>query len=366
MNILSLPVDKSACGQYRIRKPLSAIKEYTSSDVHILDMQKDDMQEIIKVLPNVDVIFIRPGAEEGMRRIKNMPALQGILKAKWVMDIDDNTDYISPYSQFYKEYGQSEYTDPDTGLKLWQDGVNGFSLADNAIRLANLEYGLREVDMVTVTTEKLAEFARKYNDNVYINDNSVDLRHWWVLNSKINKPLRVVWQGSPSHYEDWYAIKDPLNKLMDEYDFKLILLGSGHKSLFKDEHKDRVEIHPWIHFDAHSYRMMSLQGDIGIIPLADLPFNHYKSSIKWYENAAMGLPSIVSNVTPYKEEIQDGKTAMAYSNNQEFYDKMKQLLDNKGLRKNIANNARQWVEKNKTQKKLAIELEKRLKELCQK
>lgn len=206
---------------------------------------------------------------------------------------------------------------------------------------------MRGVDYVFVTTKKLAEHARKYNKNVYINDNVIDMDHWWRLSKTENRPLRVVWQGSPSHYEDWFAIKEPLARLMDEYDFEMIMLGSQYKGIFDPRHIGRVRALPWIPFEAHSYRMMSLQADIGIIPLADLPFNHYKSAIKWYENAAMGLPSVVSDIKPYSDVITKD-TALGYKTPDEFYKQMKKLLESPDLRAKIADKAYNWVIKNKT------------------
>jgi glycosyltransferase involved in cell wall biosynthesis len=360
LKVLSWPVDRGACGYYRVRKPLEALKKYCGAETYVLDMQEDDMQQVVKILPEIDVLYMRPGAEMAMERVREIAKLVPI-KAKSVLDIDDNTDVISPYSAFYKEYGLKEFS--SNGVDIWKDGVKGFSIEANLRRVTSLHYGMKQADMVTVSTPLLAEHAAQYNPNVYVNDNTIDFNHWWRLNNRINKPLRVVYQGSPSHYEDWFAIKEPLNRLMDEFDFELVMLGGMYKGIFDGKHLDRVRTLPWVHFEAHSYRMMSLQADIGIIPLADLPFNYYKSSIKWYENAAMGVPSVVSNILPYAASIEDGKTALAYKNQTEFYTQMKKLLENKGLRANIANSAYQWVKTNKSQEDEAKKLEKRLIEL---
>jgi len=360
MNILSAEADQSACGWYRIRKPFLGLEKYCGDTTHVYDNAKDNVNDLVKSLPHFDYIFMRPGAELFMFRIKNIPELASI-KAKWVMDIDDNVNEISPYSQFYSSYGikEVEYD----GKPLWKDGVAGFNLRENKMRLDSLKMGLKAADMVITTTEKLAEHAKEFNNNVIINDNSIDTTHWWRLNNQENHPLRVVWQGSPSHYADWYAIKEPLQKLMDEFDFELVMLGSQYKGIFKPEHLDRVRALPWVPFEAHSYRMMSLQSDIGIIPLADEPFNYYKSSIKWYENAAMGVPSVVSDVMPYSESITNEENALSYKTPGEFYKQMKRLLTDVKLRKDIADRAYNWVTSNKT---LEIESKKLHEALCQK
>jgi hypothetical protein len=44
-----------------------------------------------------------------------------------------------------------------------------------------------------------------------------------------------------------------------------------------------------------------LKCHVGIAPLLDTPFNRCKSNLKLLEYGAVGLPTIASNVTPYKD-----------------------------------------------------------------
>lgn len=360
LSILSLPVGRDACSFYRIRKPFEALTQ-AGALAHVVDAHEDNMEEVVRALPFVDVLFMRPGSEVGLEKIKKVPEFAN-LKAKIVIDIDDNYDEISPLSQFYQEYGLTEVT--LNGKTMGNDGKSGFSIQNNLKRVTDLKWALKHADLVTVTTEKLAEHARKYNDSVYVHDNTIDFRHWWKLNNKLNTPLKVVWQGSPSHYEDWYAIKEPLNRLMKEFDFELYMLGSNYIGIFDESVRQRVHTLPWVPFEAHSYRMMSLQADLAIIPLDTQPFNQYKSSIKWYEMSAMAVPSVVSRVTPYAHSLIEGKTALGYSSPEEFYTACKTLLSNKGLRSNIGNAAYQWVRKHKDLHAEGKRLLETLEELC--
>lgn len=360
IKLLSLPVDVSACGQYRIRQPIEGLNKYTDVNGYVINTATDDFTKLPAVMEAADVIMYRPGSEAGIVKILE----SGVkVKGKWVADIDDNIELISPYSQFYKEYGQQEVM--HEGKLLWEDGRDGFSLMANKERLVYLQWGLKRADLILVTTEKLAEYARKFNKNVYVNPNSIDMSHWWKLNNKVNEPLKVIWQGSPSHYDDWYAIKEPLNKLMRQFKFTLYMLGSQYKGIFDDDNWSRVIPLPWVAFEAHSYRMMALQPDLALIPLSDDPFNAYKSSIKFYEMSAMGIPSVVSNVEPYSHDIQEGKNALGYTTPEEFYDQLKKLIENKGLRANIGNAAYQWVKKEhsleEASKKLALRIEELVK-----
>lgn len=330
IKILSLPVDRGGCGWYRVRQPFEMIQRYSDSDTHVIDKEADDPIEILKALILADILVLRQGAEIGLTHLINaaneyaQETKQEPFHAKTVLDIDDNIELISPYSEHYKEYGTKEYFDKGTKQWVWKDGKSGFDLVHNRRRIMDLMLGLRKVDMISVTTEKLAEYARQYNKNVAVLPNAVNLNVWDKDPFQENKQLRVGWSGGISHYEDWYTLKEPLNKLMRKYKFKLILAGSAFTGLIDKDLHHLVEVLPWVSFEAHSYRMRLLRLDIGIVPLADLPFNHYKSSIKLHELSAMGVPGVVANVEPYKNS---GINAALYYNGKEsFYNCMEQLI----------------------------------------
>ena len=159
---MSLPVDTGGCGSYRVRQPLQMINDYTSSETHVIDINEDDMLSLADALTNTDILIVRQGGEIGLGRLRNdieeysRATKRGNgLKAKIVYDIDDNIELISPYSEHFKGYGTYEYTDPDTGIKVWEDGKSEFFIEENKKRVSSLIKGLIHADLVTVTTEKL-------------------------------------------------------------------------------------------------------------------------------------------------------------------------------------------------------------------
>ena len=161
-----------------------------------------------------------------------------------------------------------------------------------------------------------------------------------------------------SHYEDWITIQEPLNRLMRKYDFTLVSAGAGWAGLIDEDLRHRVEVWPWVPFPAHSYRMMCMGLDVAIIPLADLPFNHYKSPIKLIEFAAMGVPSVVADVTPYAEEKESGPCF--YKTPKQFENYMEALLENAEFREKLGKIGRKWVEDNYSTEKLAPQWAKTL------
>lgn len=340
---MSAPVDDGGCGWYRMRQPFHLIRKNTKHDTYIID-KDDDMTQVLAALPNAQIMTLRPGGEPLMFEVKNHPEFQHL---KWVLDIDDNVELISPYNKHYDEYGTSEFYDSNMKRWLWKDGEANFDLKANQERVDNHLRGLREADLVTVTTKKLETYVKNYNKNVAILPNCIDEDKWWKPNFKEHKGIRVGWSGGISHYEDWYSIKEPLNQMMKEYQFTLVMVGTDFKGIIDEENRHLLEIHDWVPFKGHSYRMMMMDLDFAIIPLADLPFNKYKSSIKWYEFSAMGVPCVVANIPPYGLEIENNVTAKGYSSPFEFKKAVFDLLQSVDQRYKIGQNAQKWVKENR-------------------
>lgn len=349
LKIISLEVDKGGCGQYRVRQPLQMISNFTDSETHVLDKYKDSEMTMLEVLAVADIILVRPGAEVLIPKYKEIikdycKGRKIPYKFKWVYDIDDNVEIISPYNYHYEAFGVEEYYDKNAKKWLWRDGVDNFDLQKNRKQFASYQWGMKNADMITVTTQKLKDYALKYNKVVEILPNRIDLSQWWKLPFKKNRKLRIGWSGGLSHYEDWHSIKEPINKLMRKYNFTLVLFGQAFPGLINDDVKDQLESHPWVHFKAHSYRAMCMNLDIAVIPLADGPFNENKSVIKYLEFSAMGIPCVIKDMLPYSEVINE-KNSMPYKSAKDFEEQLEKLILNEKLRESISREAYETLEK---------------------
>jgi len=67
--------------------------------------------------------------------------------------------------------------------------------------------------------------------------------------------------------------------------------------------------------------------------------------------SAMGVPSVVADILPYSEVIEEGKTALGYKTPKQFHKALKTLLEKPNVRKKLGYQSRKWVKDNRDSKK---------------
>lgn len=290
--------DNGACGYYRVDLPLTTACDKRS--VETMRIEKGDSGEKISAALEADVIvFPRPNEEILVGSFKE---LQNEGK-KVVIDFDDNMFLISPLSPHYKDFGTEEvkYKMPDGKvIDLWTDGKN-FDLKENIKRIDNVKRALETASLVTAPTRILADVYKEYGaKKTAVLPNCVDMDLWQKLPLKETDKIRLFWAGGYSHYEDWLILRNVIPVIMQKYpNVVLVLMGAMWKSTLEGIPGDRIEFHKWVPTSAYPYKVSILNPDIAIIPLSDTDFNRCKSPIKWIEMAAMGVPSVTSNIPPY-------------------------------------------------------------------
>lgn len=234
-------------------------------------------------------------------------------------------------------------------------------------------------DALFVSTEPLKTYFQKllkerFNENpkIFVLPNSVDPDDWSFISPKnINRTV-IGWHGSVTHDEDLMLIfKEIENILKEKKDVYFEIMGGIKLEKVRDFFKawdknvlDRVKIvggtQKWYGFPK---RLMSQTWDIGICPLIDSEFNRAKSHIKWLEMSIKGIPVVASNVKPYSDNIKHNKTGLIAKNPKEFGKHLRKLIENKELRKELAENAKRDIEKNHLYEKNIKLWEKAIKEI---
>ena len=148
--------------------------------------------------------------------------------------------------------------------------------------------------------------------------------------------------GSPTHQKDFSQIVSVITRLLSEYSkCRLVLFHQGEVEFLKiseflELHKviNQIEwrsIVPLIKLPEEMARF-----DINIAPLeSDNIYCNSKSELKYFEAALVEVPTVASPTAPYRRAIQDGITGFLAQTADEWYEKLKCLIENKNLRHNI-------------------------------
>ena len=91
-------------------------------------------------------------------------------------------------------------------------------------------------------------------------------------------------------------------------------------------------------------RVRALPNAVAVIPLDATPFNACKSAIKFFDYGAAGLPVLCSDVSPYREVIEDGRTGALVANTEAAWTAaLLQAIQSPAWRQSIAAAAQQQV-----------------------
>ncbi len=333
-----------ACDYYRCALPFIAVEERSNLTVNLL-LRNMPGTELPDSALNADIFFM-----PGFDNIKMKKVVQNVvaLGKKVIIDWDDNVFSVSPLSPHYEVWGTEQVRykwDDGQIVDVWVDGKN-IDLKQNRERLDVIAEVMADASALTVTTPILAEEYRKYNPNVLVLPNCIDIGVWKKINiARDCDEIRLFWGGGASHYEDWMLLENVLPYIMDMYrNVKLVVAGTLFKGAMRKLPMDRVEFKPWVPIEAYPYATAIADPDIGIIPLRDTIFNRCKSSIKWVEMGALSVPCVTSGVSPYKEIATEKNGIFIEDNSPEAWiEGLEILLGDQDLRQRMGNEAHNYV-----------------------
>jgi len=333
MNIKWYLSDSFACGH--VRGEVVAREINKDAGTSRMDCKNS---VLISDYPGTHVMVFQRQHSEAILEKMRLAKRQGILT---VYEIDDdlfNTpkDFIEPYKF---------YANPE---------VSG-----------NITKFINEVDIVTASTQYLAEHMHKRAPNtpIFVVENYLDVDMWmraYAEKQTIDTDkITIGWMASGSHAIDAPLVMDALLKIMKEYDHvNLHLIGwVGWKQLGKEfkPFKDRIVTEKWI--DVNILPQYMKDFDIGLAPLVDNEFNRSKSAIKAYQYWALSVPAVCSDLHPYRGIIENDVNGFLVKSKDGWYDSLKSLIDNDKKRRlmgahgrkkllmeyDIKNNTGRWI-----------------------
>lgn len=281
------------------------------------------------------VLFQRPSDNNRIEAIK-------LLKEKGKKIVFDNDDtYL-----------------PDKGIPLARLTDKGQEILKQMNE--NIYEAIKLSDLVITTTEFLANEYRKIHNNVIVLPNCINPieKEKKIINTTNKK--RIGFIGSVLTNEDYVHIKDQLEKLSKEYTLVVFGLKNADGSLAKPYEEDveywetlNPEWHPFVPMNEYYHTLNKLALDVVMIPREDSYFNRCKSNLKFLEASLLEIPVVAQGFTtgdsPY-QGVEDSKHMRIVINNGEWYDAIKETLENPTITAyqyvldnyNIKNNAYLW------------------------
>lgn len=236
--------------------------------------------------------------------------------------------------EFLKWRGIKVVYETDDGLDILPAVNPAYPMTAKGRRI--MAFFLREADLVTVTTERLANHvaARRKGKPVLITPNCASPDN--PKRKKENSVLRLGFAGSISHLADVLPVLDAIIALQDDHAFKFVLFGYTEKhdswQAFVDEclalyeshglHRGAVatalralndrlsrirpDVLEWqkaVSLAEYPAKLASLDLDLGVCPLEETLFNSMKSVCKVMEYATAGTSFLAANVPPYSDVV---------------------------------------------------------------
>lgn len=214
--------------------------------------------------------------------------------------------------------------------------------------LEDILLGAIEADRVVVSSELLLEIFSIFNSDIKLWPAYLPDTHWKLgdTDTATENRVRIGYMGGRTHIPDLDSISPVLNRIGEEWGDKVEFHFWGCKP--SEEIIGNVIVHyleEKIDYREFSAEFSQAQADIWLAPLQDSIFNRCKSSIKYWEYAAVGGVGIFSNLEPYQRVIKNGQNGFLASHQLEWFDALSKLVANPALRAVIAREAKKTLEK---------------------
>lgn len=202
---------------------------------------------------------------------------------------------------------------------------------------------------ITVGNSYLAEYARKYNDNVYVVPTSIDTNRYQPAAKTGRTDGRTVvgWTGSSTsqyHLEEFEPILAELLKKRDDVEIRVV---SNREPSFKEIP------YVWRAWSAETEVAEISQIDIGIMPTPDDEWSRGKCALKALQYMSLGIPAICTDMGANRDVVRHGENGFLAKTTEQWLNCFDALIDDRDLREKLGDEARRTVVENYSMEKCA-------------
>jgi glycosyltransferase involved in cell wall biosynthesis len=308
MKVLALWEGMGGVEYHRLYTPLKRLQIDYPDDITVSISQNFERNGIPH-LSNYDLVIFNRWLGDNHYEILHYLAKNNI---KYIVDIDDY--WVLPkHHPTYKYFREH---------KLKQQIIDGIRYADG----------------VTTTTDYLAKKIAKYNHNVQVLPNALDLTDdQWLATPQDREYFTFGWVGGLTHSNDIMILSEAIERICNEHDnVRFVLCGWMANNYIWDSilykfNGNNPVLRPQV-LVSHAqqpneygnfYRLF----DCALAPLEQNEWNSCKSELKIIEAAAYGLPVIASGVEPYLQHLNNAGVKFCLNTPDEWYKAIKQAMD---------------------------------------
>lgn len=181
----------------------------------------------------------------------------------------------------------------------------------------------------------LANYAKKYNDNVITIPTTIDLNYHKKKDTKTDITT-IGWTGTHSTLKHLNLIIPIISTLEKEFDFSFIVISDKAPD-FKLKSLRFIEWNKQTEIDDLN------QIDIGIMPLYDSNWEKGKCGFKGLQYMSLGIPTIMSAVGVNKEIIENNVNGFLAYTDEDWTNYLTQLITTQKLRKTIGSKGQKTI-----------------------
>lgn len=213
-------------------------------------------------------------------------------------------------------------------------------------------YLCRELaDWILCSTPALAKTFDGVRAKVLTAPNLIDLSNFKEMPdhiSSVQLPVRVCWVGGRTHKEDVTPLIPVIDKILHKYGqekVSFVWMGMQPPPLLLQKWMHRGFLYqPSLILQQYIQRIGTLDADVYLCPLADIPFNHSKSNLRVMEGWSLMAAPVVSPVGEYNC-VASGKDGRYAATEEEWLSALTRLVTDHEYRVDLGAAGRRRVEK---------------------
>lgn len=211
-------------------------------------------------------------------------------------------------------------------------------------KLILFERCMRACDAMICSTEYIANKYRKFNPNVFVCRNGIDLRRY-----QLGKPQRdtvnIGWAGSVGHNKMMMPWLNHVAQAMKQNDnVNFVSIGAPFATALQPQFADRALAIPWAAIEQYPAAMTMF--DIALAPGGGNSWFKGKSDLRWLEASALGIP-VIGRPSIYTE-MEDRVTGFHAIAPHELIAPLAELIGDAELRRTIGAAAKDYITEHRT------------------